>query len=177
MDLERTYVFLLGDNGSPGSTVAHPFEQGKVKGSLYGGGLRVPMIVAGPGVAQGMECDGLVHVTDYFATILSLAGQAPTTSGAEDSIDFAPLLGDPSLQGARNTLYVHRFPFPGTSGQRMRALRTKRWKLIEIPASGTSQLYDLSVDPFENNDLLVTQPGPITTRMKNRLLALMPTFP
>ncbi|MFT5731760.1 MAG: arylsulfatase A-like enzyme [Planctomycetota bacterium] len=177
VDLERTYVFLLGDNGSPGSTVAHPFEQGKVKGSLYEGGLRVPMIVAGPGVAQGMECDGLVHVTDYFATILSLAGQAPTTSGAEDSIDFAPLLGDPSLQGARNTLYVHRFPFPGTTGQRMRALRTKRWKLIENRTSGMFQLYDLSVDPFENNDLLVTQPGPITTRMKNRLLALMPTFP
>ncbi|QDV04897.1 Arylsulfatase [Planctomycetes bacterium Poly30] len=177
VDLSTTYVFLVGDNGSPGETVAFPFEAGKVKGSVFEGGLRVPMIVAGPGVARGAECDELVHVTDYFATIRTLSGLPPIGLGAEDSIDFAPLLADPASPGVRDTLYVHKFPFPGTTGQNFRALRTKRWKLIERVTSGGHELYDLSVDPFENDDLLVSQPGPATSAIKNRLLGMMPTFP
>ena len=39
------------------------------------------------------------------------------------------------------------------------------------------ELYDLASDPFELVDLLASQPGPTTTGIKDRLLALMPTFP
>lgn len=177
VDLETTYVFLLGDNGSPSSTVSHPFQAGKVKGSVYEGGVRVPMIVAGPGVAQGLECEELVHVTDYFATIRTLSGLPPVTQAAEDSIDFAPLLADPTRAGDRDTLYVHRFPFPGVNGPDMRAIRTRRWKLIDNRTTGLLHLFDLEADPFENNDLLMSQPGMASNRIKNRLLALMPTFP
>ena len=177
VDLDTTFVFVIGDNGSPGETVVAPFQPTRAKGSVYEGGVRVPFIVAGPGVARGVECEELVHVTDVFATVRELAGLGAPTVGAEDSISFAPLLQDPLQVGARDTLFVHRFPFPGVSGPDIRALRTRRWKLIHRVGAQTFELFDLASDPFEHHDLLVTQPGPVTDALRERLLALMPTFP
>jgi len=176
VDLSDTYVVVVGDNGSPGTTVPVPFEPSKVKGSMYEGGLRVPMIVAGPGVAQGAECDELVHVTDYFATIRELAGLGPVAQGAEDSVSFAHLLADPSRGGGRRFLYEHRFGFAGSpvAPPSVRAVRTRRWKLIERDSGATYELYDLEVDPLEQNDLIVTAPGPMTDLVRDRLVALMP---
>lgn len=175
-DLNDTYVFVVGDNGSPGTTVPVPFDPARVKGSLYEGGVRVPMIVAGPGVAQGAECDELVHVTDYFATIRDLSGHGPVSQGAEDSVSFAHLLGDPALNGGRRFLYEHRFGFAGSpvAPPSVRAVRTRRWKLIERDGGATHELYDLDADPLELNDLLVTSPGPISDLIRDRLIALMP---
>ena len=73
IDLDTTYVIVMGDNGSPLNTTTPPFLNERIKGSSYEGGLAVPLIVAGPGVAAGAECDRLVHVTDLFATIVELA--------------------------------------------------------------------------------------------------------
>lgn len=177
VDLTNTYVFLIGDNGSPGVTVLPPFDVAKVKGSLYEGGLNVPMIVAGPGIPSGTRCDELVHATDFFATIRELTGFGPPSRGAEESISFAPLLMDPASPGARSHLFVHRFPFEGVAGLNERAVRTKRWKLIEDVDTGECKLFDLANDPFEAEDLLVTQPGTTSDELRQRLLAMMPVFP
>lgn len=177
VDLETTYVFVMGDNGSPGEAVVPPFMFNQAKGSVYEGGVRVPLIVAGPGVARGQECDELVHVTDLFATIRELSGLGPPTSGAEDSLSFAGQLTDPQQRGHRETLFVHKFPFPGLPGPDVRALRTRRWKIIHRAGAQRTELYDLIADPFELDDLLVSQPGPATAEIRDRLLALMPTFP
>ncbi|MFT7075139.1 MAG: arylsulfatase A-like enzyme [Planctomycetota bacterium] len=178
VDLTNTYVFAIGDNGSPGSTVTAPFASTHCKNSMHEGGLRIPFLVAGPGVPQGEECEELVHVVDMFATVRELCGFAPSTMGAEDSISFAPLLADRSQVGERSVLYVHTFPFPGTvGGLDIYAVRTRRWKLIDSVTTGQTRLYDLAADPFETNDLLVTQPGPVTDALRDRLLALTPQFP
>ncbi len=177
VDLERTYVFVMGDNGSPGEAVLPPFQFNQAKGSVYEGGVRVPLIVAGPGVARGAECAELVHVTDLFATVRELSGLGPPGQGAEDSVSFAAQLADPQQSGEREALFVHKFPFPGLPGPNVRALRTQRWKLIHRMGSQQFELYDLASDPFELVDLLASQPGPTTTGIKDRLLALMPTFP
>jgi arylsulfatase A-like enzyme len=168
VDLETTYVFVMGDNGSPGEAVVPPFMFNQAKGSVYEGGVRVPLIIAGPGVARGEECAELVHVTDLFATIRELSGLGPPTQGAEDSVSFAEQLTDPLRPGQRETLFVHKFPFPGLPGADVRAHRAD---------SQQSELYDLLTDPFELDDLLVSQPGPATANLRDRLLALMPTFP
>ncbi len=177
VDLDQTYVFVMGDNGSPGEAVVSPFQLNQAKGSVYEGGVRVPLIVAGPGVSRGTECAELVHVTDIFATVRELSGLGPPSQGAEDSVSFAAQLTDPLQPGAREALFVHKFPFPGLPGPDVRALRTRRWKLIHRTSSQRFELYDLASDPFELADLLVTQPGPGTTGIKDRLLAMMPTFP
>lgn len=177
IDLSNTYVFVIGDNGSPGMTVGPPFTLDRVKGSVYEGGINVPMIVAGPGIPAGMRCDELVHITDMFATVRELCGFGPPSQGAEDSISFVPLLMDPTVAGARSFLFLHRFPHPGLNGANQRAIRTKRWKLIENVNNGNCQLYDLDADPYELTNLLVTQPGTASDKLKARLLAMMPDLP
>ena len=179
IDLETTYVFVIGDNGSPNITVLPPWPMGHGKRSPYEGGVRVPFIVAGPRVARGAECDELVHVTDVFATVLDLVGQPAPQAMAEDSISFAPLLIDPAADGERDHLYFHQFPFPGATSQvpELRAIRTRRWKLIERPDVPAQELYDLQADPHELHDLLVAPQGPAVLAIRDRLLALMPQFP
>lgn len=159
VDLSTTYVIVLGDNGSPGATVAPPFSLKKNKNSLFESGLSVPFVVAGPGVAQGQRCDELVCITDIFATIRELSGLGPPTRGAEDSISFARLLKDPSANGERLSLYVHRFPHKGAPGPNQRAVRTKRWKLIEDMRAHKTQLFDLDADPFEQENLAARAEG------------------
>ncbi|MEM6569771.1 MAG: sulfatase-like hydrolase/transferase [Planctomycetota bacterium] len=176
IDLSDTYVFVIGDNGSPGPTVSGPFERGRVKGSVYEGGVRVPFLVAGPGVARGIETDELVHVTDVFATVLDLARAPAPKRGAEDSVSFAPLLRAEDARGARETLYVSSFPHEGTVGESVRAIRTKRYKLIHSVTFGTFELYDLEKDPLEQVDLIKARPGPDTDALRERLLALVPEF-
>jgi len=179
IDLESTYVFVIGDNGSPNVTVLPPWPSSHGKRTPYEGGVRVPFIVAGPRAARGAECDELVHVTDVFATVLDLVGRPAMTVGAEDSISFAPLLIDPAAGGARDHLYFHQFPFPGATSQvsELRGIRTRRWKLIERTDLATLELYDLHTDPHELNDLLLSSPGPTAHALRDRLLALIPRFP
>lgn len=179
VDLSNTYLFVLSDNGSPNPCVRPPFFPGKVKGSLYEGSVHVPFFAAGPGITPGSECERLVQVTDLMATILELAG-APAPAGfGEDSISFAHLLADPTRDHDRTFLYAATFGFPGSNHtvQHRRAIRTERYKLIDFVDDGRQELYDLSVDPFENMDRLVFNSAPAHLQIRDRLLAMMPTFP
>lgn len=176
VELSDTYVFVIGDNGSPGPTVTDPFEPGRTKGSFYEGGVRVPFLVAGPGVARGVETDELVHVTDVFATVLELVDAPGPKRGAEDSVSFAPLLRAKGVSGARESLYVTEFPHEGKVGRTVRAVRTKRHKLIHRVSFDRFELYDLESDPLERSNLIATRPGPETDALRERLIALLPSF-
>jgi len=143
------YVVFVGDNGSPRQLTQLPFRRNHAKGTLYEGGVNVPLIVRGPGVAAG-ECAALVSCTDLFATLAELAG---AESSAEDSVSMVPYFqgGIPSL---RDTVYAESFsPNGGPPYQsHVRAVREARYKLIR--ASGAAdELYDLVADPFEQVDL------------------------
>lgn len=75
IDPAQTHVIIIGDNGTPGQVVQAPFGNQRSKGSIYNGGTNVPMVVAGPAVANpGTSTDTLVHCVDLFSTILELAG-------------------------------------------------------------------------------------------------------
>ena len=178
-DLDRTYVFVIGDNGSPANAMDGPFAGLPSKGTVYESGLRVPFLVAGPGVARGARSSALVQVTDVFATCRELVGLGPAPTGAEDSISFASLLSDPAAPGARDFLYAHRFRFPGaasagsTAGP-SRAIRTQRWKLID---ASSRERYDLENDPFERTNLLGPSATAQALQVRDRLFGLMPQFP
>lgn len=139
----NTVVLFIGDNGTPARVRDRAvFPQG-AKGSLYEGGVRVPMIVSGAGVTrQNVREDALVNGTDFYATIATLAGQNLASIG--DSRSFAGLLTSAG-DGQRSHLYSEH---NGSA-----AVRSARYKLIEHSA-GNREFYDLLSDPTESNNLI-----------------------
>ncbi len=149
VNFDRTTVLFLGDNGTDQSASEAPFLPEHAKGTMYEGGLNVPLIVAGSGVAPG-ENTALVHAVDFFATVAELAGVPGTT---QDSISMVPYLaGDPTPR--REYVYSERFKpnGPGPYTVYDQAVRGLRYKLIRRVDG--EELYDLMTDPFERNDLL-----------------------
>jgi arylsulfatase A-like enzyme len=145
------YVFFFADNGTAPIATLPPFAPQHGKGTVYEGGVNVPLLVTGPGVARG-ECAALVSVVDLFATIAELAGVHST---AEDSVSMVPCFADPA-RSLRASVYTETFapnggapPYP----THRRAVRDVRYKLIRITSVG-DEFYDLLADPFETTDLL-----------------------
>jgi arylsulfatase A-like enzyme len=157
-------VVLIGDNG----TAIHGAEGEKggcfgpdrAKFSLFDGGVRVPLVAAGPGIVTG-ECGALVSATDVFATLAELAG---AEAKAEDSVSLVPYLRG-AREPLRRTVYAETFKSergaPGEAepvrrASHARAIRDARFKLLRISDDdGTHErLFDLQLDPCETHDLL-----------------------
>jgi hypothetical protein len=84
------------------------------KGTLYEGGIHVPLIASGYRVGRG-ESAALVNTTDVFATVAELAGVdlAATLPGVVlDSVSFAPCLEDPGLE-LRDSIFAEYFSLNG----------------------------------------------------------------
>lgn len=146
-------VVFIGDNGTPRALTEPPFDNNRAKGSMYEGGVNVPFIVAGAGVAQG-ECQGLVGVNDLHATFAEWVG---ATSEAEDSVSLVPYFLDPLRPSLRETVFTQTFT-PNGDGpytENDRAVRNARYKLIRRIGE-PDELYDLDQDPFEDTDLVPT---------------------
>lgn len=145
------WVFFMGDNGTARMASEPPFIPSHAKGSMFEGGINVPLIVRGPGVVNA-ECGALVACVDFLATFAELAGvPAPAT----DSVSMVRCFSDPSA-APRDTVYAERFspnfatlPFP----EHDRAIRDGRYKLIRS-TSAADRFYDLLFDPFETANLL-----------------------
>jgi len=156
----RTVVFLTSDNGGyinqfQGRTVTdnHPLRSGK--GSLYEGGIRVPLIVRWPGVTPaGALCPRPVVTTDFYPTILEMAGLEgdPDHNCLTDGLSLVPLLKDPKASLPRRTLFWH-YPHYYATTTPVSALRQDNWKLLEFHEDMHVELYDLAADPGERNDL------------------------
>ncbi len=85
--LGNTVIILMGDNGTSRKVIQAPFTSNRSKGTLFEGGVRVPLIVAGAEVAnQNSRSDMLVTSTDIFATVMELSGAE--LSQYEDSYSF-----------------------------------------------------------------------------------------
>ena len=151
-----TTFFVMGDNGTYGVAIEPPFDSSRGKRSIYEGGVRVPLIVAGadvPVANRGTESAALVQASDLFATVSELAGSRAT---AEDAVSFVPQLLSPSSAG-RSVLYTSRFlpnGGPPQADEYARAARDARFKLIRRQGDSRQELYDLGSDPFETTNLL-----------------------
>ena len=103
----RTTILFLGDNGTDSAAATPPLRADRAKGSLYQGGILVPMILSGAGVARrarGREARGLVDVVDIYPTILDIAG-LPELDHGLDGVSFAKLLHNPARRSEREFSY------------------------------------------------------------------------
>jgi arylsulfatase A-like enzyme len=146
----NTIVMFIGDNGSPTQTVdTNVFSRTKAKDTLYEGGIRVPLIVAGKGVTRSNAREAaLVNTVDFYATIANLAGNS--VMRLNDGYSFAPL-----LQPGRIATRQYNYSEFQSDTVNAWTVRNAQYKLIQN-LSGSQALYDLSIDLKEQNDLLTT---------------------
>ncbi|MHC4120667.1 MAG: sulfatase [Planctomycetota bacterium] len=162
---DDTVVVFFSDNGgyinkfdNEQVTDNHPLHSGK--GSLYEGGTRVPLIVRWPGTTKaGSVCRQPVSSIDFYPTMLAMAGLAGDAghNADMDGISLMPLLKDPSAAMKRQALYWH-YPhyYPTTSP--VSSIRMGDWKLLEYLEDGRVELYDLSKDLGERDNLAQKMP-------------------
>ena len=164
---ENTIVVFTSDNGPTydrlgGSDSAYFESAGKLrglKGSLYEGGIRVPLLVRWPGkIAAGRETNWRGAHWDFYATLTELAGlEKPQGT---DGVSFAPLLLG-KQQADHPFLY---WESPGYGSQQ--AVQAGKWKAVrqQMKAAGrqrkpiTTELYDLQADPNESQNVASQQP-------------------
>jgi len=164
LGLERdTVVLFTSDNGTTHlkEQVDYDFFDSVkglrgLKGSLYEGGIRVPMVVRWPGrVSPDSVTDHLSSHYDVLATLSEITGSK--VSKKTDGISFLSAL-EGRKRGKRHEFLL--WDFPGYGGQI--AVRMGRWKGIKTglhkEPDASFQLYDLKKDPFEERDLASEKP-------------------
>ncbi|MHC4744236.1 MAG: sulfatase-like hydrolase/transferase [Planctomycetota bacterium] len=159
---DNTVVIFMSDNGglstvaSQGPTCNLPLRAGK--GWLYEGGIREPMIIKWPGVVKpGSECSEPVTSTDFYPTMLQMAGMRLKRSQHVDGVSLVPLLtGKGKLK--RKAIYWHYPHYHGSGNRPSGAVRAGDYKLIEWYEDGSVELYDLREDLSEKKDLAEKMP-------------------
>lgn len=182
---DNTYVFYMADNGAvpwiPPDKRKHLSNPGELedasrnyplragKWTLFEGGLRVPFMVRGPGIAPGSFCNTPVVGWDLLPTVAGLAGYREALPGDLDGIDIRPLLeghGAPDIR--KDPLIFHRY----VKDYGHSAIRDGDFKLVQFwqrPEDGPrgwplppyvepTQLFDLSSDPGETRNLAAEMP-------------------
>ena len=168
---DRTAVIFMSDNGGLSTVVnARARRGGKSiptcnlplragKGWLYEGGIREPMMIKWPGVTRpSSTCCVPVTSTDFYPTMLEMAGVPLKPSQHVDGVSLVPLLkGGTSL--AREAIYWHYPHVHGSGSIPSAAVRAGDWKLIEWHDEQRVELFNLADDLGETKDLSKSNPG------------------
>jgi arylsulfatase len=149
--LDNTIILFASDHGE--MLADHGMY---MKSTAYEPSLRVPLIVAGPGISEGAESDALVELIDVNPTLCELAGLAPQEN--IDARSFAPLLKGEADQHRSDTISsMHNF----------RCIRTHTHKFIES-YNDLPELYDLVADPNELTNIVGREPE-LVRSLRSRL--------
>lgn len=142
---ENTVILFLGDNGTPNNVAQLPYTRSSVKGTLKQGGINTPLFISGKGVSRSGAEDVLLSGTDLFATIVEIAG-----------LDLVEYHDSRSFK----SLFSNSGPIRNFQYSELKEGNTDSWtisngdfKLI-INSTGNVEMFDLGIDPYEQNDLL-----------------------
>ena len=165
----NTYVIYMSDNGSGGGGKRGGLSGGK--GSVWEGGIRVPLIVSGPGVAANSWCHVPVVGYDFLPTFCELVGfpQKDLPKSIEGGSITSLLMnnGQGSVKRAREELVFH-FPHYQSDDGPHSSIRLGNLKLIHFDEDDRVSLFDLSKDIGERNDLAKQMPNE-TKMLQERL--------
>ena len=162
---ENTTIVFTSDNGGlstlskdrnwKGPTSVLPLRGGK--GWLYEGGVRVPLLIKPSNYSDNARTiSEPVIGHDFFPTLLSLAGITNEVSDL-DGVDLSPILMENKTID-RKELFWHYPHYHGSGWTPGAALLQGDWKLIEFHETGVVELYNLSSDISESNDLSLRNP-------------------
>jgi len=158
---DNTWIIFTSDNGGLSTLFRKnaPTNNGPLragKGWCYEGGIRVPLIIAGPGVKEPGRVEHQPAISmDYFTTILNIAG---VEHNSNDGTSLLPALEDQSDIG-RDELFWHYPHYHGSAWKPGSALRKDNWKLVVHYEDDRIELFNLAEDPGEANDISEDLPG------------------
>jgi len=136
--LKNTYVIFTSDHGL--ALGSHGLMG---KQNMYEHTIRVPLVIAGPGIPKNKRSDALCYLRDLYPTICDLTGTATPESVEGKSLK-------PVITGKQDAVHSEIY---GYFRDKQRMVRNKRYKLIHYPHLDRHQLFDLQKDPHEMNDL------------------------
>ncbi|HCU17718.1 MAG TPA: choline-sulfatase [Bacteroidales bacterium] len=130
------------------------------KQNLYEHSMKVPLIITGPGIHEDKVSDAFVYLYDIYPTLIELCNvPAPVEI---DGKSLVPVITGKS-DGVRTSLFTaYRYT--------VRSVRTDEWKLIRYPERDFNQLFNLTSDPLELNNL--AEAGPYKSKV-DELTGLM----
>ena len=165
---DNTLLIFMTDNGQAGKRgklngkstpiFTAGFKSGK--GSAYEGGTHVPAFWCWKGVlGAGVDTPALAAHIDMYKTFCELAGvEIPDTVQAIDGRSLVPVLENTEVEWPDRELFVHvgrweKGADPNLSKFKKCAVRTARWRMVN-----NTELYDISIDPFEKTDVAGDHP-------------------
>lgn len=146
--LDNTLIIFTGDNGSQGDEFV-PNYRGN-KGTAYEGGVRVPLIISGPGIEKGTVTGVPTIGMDFYPTILESVGLPKMPNEHLDGISIMPLLKSEGKLPKRN-FYWHYPHYDETTPYS--SILSGDWKLIRYADDHSLELYNLVDDFMETKNL------------------------
>jgi len=147
---DNTVIIFIGDNGTP-NQVVQEYDSRRAKGSIYQGGINVPMIISGKNVNRFNEIENsLINTTDLFATIANIAGVQ--VDEINDSKNFIDLFSNSEVK-------IRDYVYAETENDITIRNSTHKYLLFQ---DGSEALYDLSNDPFETKNLMSSRNLPLS---------------
>jgi arylsulfatase A-like enzyme len=165
----NTIIIFMSDNGGlsnagrGGKRNTHNLPLRAGKGSLYEGGIRIPMIVKWPGVTKmNSRAKQYIIAEDFFPTVLQITGIADNEMVKRDGKSYVPVLKNPFYTDTARSLIFH-YPNRWTSNEDEAiswtcAIRKGAWKLVYLMKQKKLELYNLSTDIGEKNNLALVYP-------------------
>lgn len=174
---QNTIVIFSSDNGAPWAeediqSSAHQSNYGNrgQKGDIWDGGHHIPLLIKWPAkIKSHFVYSNTVSLIDCLATFSEMTGEPIAGTFGEDSFSFYKVLTDHSSAALRDAIiYI--------SSAGMLAIKKNGWKYIDGLGSGgftspgnvkpvmggpLGQLYDLSKDPLETNNLYLNYPAKV----------------
>lgn len=166
VDLETTYVLLCGDNGTPDDARPPGSPSGIWKGTTREGGVRVPLMLAGPGIVPGCT-SRLVSLVDVPATVCDLLG-VPWTSA--DSISMVGPV-------CRQFVFAERYTFAEHEDQ---AVIEANWKLRRVDPDGPQGPLGIIEETYwvgGGGEVPLVPPASVLARLRDELASLPPRMP
>ena len=166
---DNTYIIYMSDNGSvpniPGAkkyekSYNYPLSRGKW--DAFEGGIRVPLIIAGPGIKSGSESSIPVSGSDLLPTIIDLAGSKTIKLKEIDGGSFASILLNKNNENLNRPVDAIFFHVPYKNGIALKrphsAIRKDDYKLIKFQDDKSLLLFDLVNDKMEQFNLADQKP-------------------
>ncbi|SNZ01510.1 sulfatase [Flagellimonas pacifica] len=165
---DNTIILFMSDNGGlsavarGGEPHTHNRPLASGKGSIYEGGIREPMLVKWPGTTiPGASTDDYVIIEDFYPTILEMAGISGNNKVQTiDGKSFTSILkGEVAIEEERPLFwhYPNEWGPEGPGIGAFSAIRSGDWKLIYFHEDQHMELYNITEDIGETQNMVSTQ--------------------